>query len=621
MSASTRLSAALVLSSLLSLVTGVSPAAAADVTVEGMVRTLAAEPLPGAAGASEEIYQQVLQVAGETYFLEGAQATGNGPVRATGVVAGEEFIASSVVSTGTLAAIPTKGDTPTLVMLASWTQPDAVTPEWASSQLFGDSADWFQEVSYGRMTQSGDVTPWLQIAGPTSGCYADHQTLMTQAKAAAAARGYNPAAYGNHVLYFPSCGGDAAWYSGWAYVGSTGTWLNGYLDRRVITHEIGHNLGLWHSNSNLCSDGGLAGTCTFQEYGDDYDAMGSSNHVAHYSASQKAAIGWLDGRTVDLSAGGRATLAPMSVVTAATPQAAVVSMPSGRRYWLEYRRAEGFDAWLPGGATNGVLIHATGAGSGSSSNAPSLLDVSPDDGVSVATAALKPGQTWTSTDGVWVRAGAITSAGVEVTTGSGAPPARTPGAVTGFALTSNAAARTATISWSPPTADGGSPITGYRVSRNGTDVNGAGPWSTTLPATARSQTFTRLVPGATYTFTVQAVNAVGTGASADSTAALTTVAGEPTNLTVTHDDAAGTATIRWAPPTHDGGAAVTGYRIRRDGINSLGSPSWSPTVSATARSQTFTRLVPGTTYTFSVSAINAAGTGSATRIATVLPLA
>lgn len=62
----------------------------------------------------------------------------------------------------------------------------------------------------------------------------------------------------------------------------------------------------------------------------------------------------------------------------------------------------------------------------------------------------------------------------------------------------------ATLTWAPPTRDGGSPITGYTVIR----VGGA---THSKASTDRSDTFTGLTVGVLYTFTVAAVNAVGTG--------------------------------------------------------------------------------------------------------------
>lgn len=74
-----------------------------------------------------------------------------------------------------------------------------------------------------------------------------------------------------------------------------------------------------------------------------------------------------------------------------------------------------------------------------------------------------------------------------------------------------------TVSWAEP-ADGGSPVTSYRVA-----LNGGAP--VTVPAGTTTHTFTALAPG-DYTATVAARNTVGTSAaSAASTAA--TVGGAP----------------------------------------------------------------------------------------------
>lgn len=91
-----------------------------------------------------------------------------------------------------------------------------------------------------------------------------------------------------------------------------------------------------------------------------------------------------------------------------------------------------------------------------------------------------------------------------------AAAATTPAAPMGLTM-SSAAPGTATISWSPPPGDAGAPVTGYLVGRDGTDSGGGGPWSTSLPASARSQTFTLLRPDTTYTLSVRAINVVGAG--------------------------------------------------------------------------------------------------------------
>lgn len=196
-----------------------------------------------------------------------------------------------------------------------------------------------------------------------------------------------------------------------------------------------------------------------------------------------------------------------------------------------------------------------------------------------------------------------------------------PSAPTAVAMTKDDSARTATVTWGEPTSTGGSTITGYRVSRDGTDSTGKGPYTADVAATVRSLTFTSLVAGRTYALTVVAVNARGPG---DASTRSVTMASAPRapRAVVASSGTSTTATVSWSRPASTGGSAITGYRVRRDGTDSTGKGPWSGTVAATARTFTFTRLVPGRTYALSVAAINAAGTSTAvTRSVYVVPMA
>ncbi|WP_130014263.1 fibronectin type III domain-containing protein [Serinicoccus sediminis] len=71
---------------------------------------------------------------------------------------------------------------------------------------------------------------------------------------------------------------------------------------------------------------------------------------------------------------------------------------------------------------------------------------------------------------------------------------------------------TATAAWTPPTNNGGSPVTGYRVRALRIAADGSvlsTTTSTVQPATTRSLSMT--LAAGSYRFTVQAINAIGAG--------------------------------------------------------------------------------------------------------------
>ncbi len=89
----------------------------------------------------------------------------------------------------------------------------------------------------------------------------------------------------------------------------------------------------------------------------------------------------------------------------------------------------------------------------------------------------------------------------------------------------------------------------------------------------------------------------------------------PTSLTASADYAGRSVTVGWAPPASDGGSPVTGYVVSAD-------PGSGPqTLAADARSHTFTGLERGTSYVFTVSAVNGAGQGPAATRTLVFPTA
>jgi hypothetical protein len=185
-----------------------------------------------------------------------------------------------------------------------------------------------------------------------------------------------------------------------------------------------------------------------------------------------------------------------------------------------------------------------------------------------------------------------------------APPA-VPGAPTGVTATANPG--TATVKWTAPTS-GGAPtsytVTPYKegVAQTTKTITGTPP--------ATETTISGLTAGASYTFTVQAANATGSGAVSAQSSSITIPSGAtapatPTAVTASPRNAA--VAVSWTAP-NDGGSPITGYKVTAfEGATELGFA----TVSGSTTSTTVESLTNGANYTFKVAATNAVGTGAA----------
>ncbi|MDQ1306517.1 MAG: hypothetical protein QG671_2349 [Actinomycetota bacterium] len=153
----------------------------------------------------------------------------------------------------------------------------------------------------------------------------------------------------------------------------------------------------------------------------------------------------------------------------------------------------------------------------------------------------------------------------------------------------------ATVTWLGPASTGGTPIIKYVATSS---PGGANCFS---PGTLECS-ITGLTNGQEYTFTVVAVNVVGTGPASSPSAVARPLAGPGRPRAVKASGARGSATIRWLPPTSTGGLKVTRYVVKS-------SPEGGSckTSKLTCR---ITGLADGTTYVFSVWAYNSKGQGA-----------
>jgi titin len=192
-----------------------------------------------------------------------------------------------------------------------------------------------------------------------------------------------------------------------------------------------------------------------------------------------------------------------------------------------------------------------------------------------------------------------------------AAPATIPGAPTG--LTATPSNTTVALSWTAPANNGGSSITGYNVfqgTSSGAENYGAPVNGGTLVA-APTFTVTGLTNTHTYYFTVEAVNAIGSSVASGEAWAIpaATVPGSPTGVGATGGDVS--ATVSWTAPGDPGGSNITAYTVTALDSTVASRGAQTCVWASGPLTCTVSGLTNGDSYTFSVTATNSLGTGTA----------
>jgi hypothetical protein len=488
-------------------------------------------------------------IEGETIALPAAvvvgEVRGGDPIAVTGHIHGvapaRYFSDATVEIVPHVYAAATTGDHKVLVITVNRATP---VPKTQMDVVMADANGFFLDSSYGQTTITGTVLPTsVTVTAPSpfpcadTGIFATDLAQYAQldqyhAAAQLAAQTANPGlvtASFDHVVVVSPDLTQCSW-AGLANLGGRNIWIDVLaFDDRVVPHELGHNFGLSHANVLDCQVGGvpvtfapIAASCVRGEYGNWFDAMGAGYEgTGLFSIGEKFRLGWLD-QTRLRTVAGTATvdLSPMEGQTPGFIQGATAVTAAGDRVFVEYRTPTGRDSFinsLPSGwasplAGEGVHLHFL-------ANSPSLRGVflldgkpttlgstvgtfdGPDDWVDaplvVGTAYSSP-----SLPGVSVTVESISGGIARVQMAGFALP---PTAPTNPAATSGDG--TATVSFAPPANDFGAPVTTYAATAvpigTGTTVTGT---AATSPIE-----LTGMRNGATYSVTVRATNAGGTG--------------------------------------------------------------------------------------------------------------
>lgn len=325
---------------------------------------------------------------------------------------------------------------------------------------------WSLSVSGGRRSYAQTVTHWLDL------CPNDATQYTPEQAANLAGYAYSDFAKVVHIQSDPNptqgIGGYAANIPGKEVFLWSGT-----LRLKLWTHEIGHTDNLVHGNSLACTSAGgqpvayeVNAQCFSDEYGDNADAMGDPPTAVGLSAPQLDSLGWV--APVDVTTTSAHAVTAMGYPSATGPKALRIALPSGT-YYVENRKAVGVDSGLSGTGLNGILVHVVGAQvdaggiAFSTSMNPHLLDATPLTPGSPDW-AIPGGASFTTPEGVTITNALLSTQTATAVMVSFPPGARPPAQPRQVSLNSwDPTTRMATVSWSAPLNDGGSPVLEYQV--------------------------------------------------------------------------------------------------------------------------------------------------------------
>jgi len=211
----------------------------------------------------------------------------------------------------------------------------------------------YQTSSYGRVDLASTVTAKVYRLPHPASYYATYpgdvgarDVIHNDAEHAASAD-YTLANFDRLVVTFPNLGrvpGSHVKYSGWAQ--GSRVWINGSVKFGVLAHELGHTMGLYHSNTWEVTDGNVVSPSGKSVgYADGFDLMGVNYQIsdprADFNPRFKVLMGWIDPvRIRNVTASGKYRVFRFDDPQATTgTMALTIHKDATRTYWICLRRA------------------------------------------------------------------------------------------------------------------------------------------------------------------------------------------------------------------------------------------------------------------------------------------
>lgn len=177
--------------------------------------------------------------------------------------------------------------------------------------------------------------PYLVERSATERCSKKYSDWSKAAAALASTDGYKRKSYNHTVFLFPPRETIGCGVTGIGEVAGDTTWIFG-LSANSFTHEVGHNLGLFHSGRR--DQTGIVG-----QYGDLSSPMGSfQNSTLLFSAPHQAQLGWLPATEQETIGAGTSARRRIYALErqrgAALPRVVSIPLADGSSYRLSYRQ-------------------------------------------------------------------------------------------------------------------------------------------------------------------------------------------------------------------------------------------------------------------------------------------